>query len=236
MNLEYLNFCPRLKQLLETGATLNARGQRVPIAGTSTLNNLRVIREILLEIKPRRTLETGMAYGASTLTILATLAETAGEDFQHTAIDPFQSGPMGRGGLIAVDEAGLSGHLRFFEESSALALPALQRQKERFGFIYIDGSHLFEDVFLDVYHGAFLLESGGVMLLDDCTDRHVAKVIRFIGSNYAGCLEPLDLAAYEDPGKPLKKRVGNLLGIRQLKGFRKIAEPPRKWDSPLGRF
>lgn len=47
MNTDYLNFCPRLKKMIDTGTSINSKGEKIQIAGTSTLNNIRIIREIL---------------------------------------------------------------------------------------------------------------------------------------------------------------------------------------------
>ena len=38
---------------------------------------------------------------------------------------------------------------------------------ERFDMIYIDGSHEFDEVFVDAYYSYRLLSPGGIMLLDD---------------------------------------------------------------------
>jgi hypothetical protein len=81
-----------------------------------------------------------------------------------------------------------------------------------------------------------IFETGEIVLFDDCTDRHVAKVIRFIRTNYLDILKPLEIRRYENPQKGLKKRIGNLLGIRQLVGFEKAAEPPRKWNAKFASF
>lgn len=43
----------------------------------------------------------------------------------------------------------------------------LEDLKEKFDFIYIDGSHSYEDVFYDLKHSLNLLEEGGIILLDD---------------------------------------------------------------------
>ncbi len=39
-----------------------------------------------------------------------------------------------------------------------------------------------------------------------------------------------------NPGKALKKRIGNRLGIRQLTAFTKIADPPRAWNAAFRKF
>lgn len=236
MNMDYFSFCPRLREMLETGNFTDAEGKRIPIKGTSTPNNLRIIRELILENRCKRTIEVGLAYGASALTILATLRRISPDGFQHTAIDPYQRGVFGGTGLTVIREEGFGGNFRFHEDFSSTILPKLLAEEESFDLAYIDGSHLFEEVFIDTYYLAHMVRVGGILLFDDCMDPHVAKVIRFLRRNYESVLEPYSLNAHDDPEKSLRKKAGNLLGVRQLKGFRKIADPPRPWDAPFRRF
>jgi hypothetical protein len=50
---------------------------------------------------------------------------------------------------MAVERAGLMGYMDFRQAYSALELPKLIEQGTQFGLVYVDGSHLFEDVFVD---------------------------------------------------------------------------------------
>ncbi|UCG35617.1 MAG: class I SAM-dependent methyltransferase [Candidatus Omnitrophota bacterium] len=236
MNIDYLNFCPRLKDIFMSGFSINSKGEKIRAGGFSTFNNIIVIREILKKMKPNRTLEIGLAYGASTLTILTTLKEIFSEGFLHTAIDPFENIVWKGSALRVIEEEGYSEHFRFFEYFSSLKLASLVKEKEKFDFIYVDGSHLFEDVFLDFYYSVSLLNKNGIVLFDDCTNKHIEKVIKFIIKNYSSILKPLDIRPFEDKKKSIKKKIANKLGIRQLVGFKKISEPPRKWNSKFRNF
>lgn len=236
MNEKYFEFCPRLKRILETGETIGAKGQSIPIGALSTRNNLRVLREIIKSFSCQRTMEIGLAFGGSALTILATLKETSKDSFHHTAIDPFQCTLWHSSALTVIEKDGFSAHFSHYNEPSSLALPAMVKEKKQFDLIYIDGSHIFEDVFIDFYYSSILLSQNGIVVFDDCSDKHVKKVIKFILRNYRNILKPLDIGPFEDPEKPLKKRIGNLLGIRQLVGFQKVAPPPRKWNVPFADF
>lgn len=236
MNTAYLKFCPKLKEIYETGKSLDENGNAVEVGSLSPLNNIRVIRELILQERPSKTLEIGLAYGGSALTFLSTLKEVSPNNFHHTAIDPFQKSVWGGSSLKAIQEVGFSDNFTLHEDYSALILPDLIRKNLQFDLIYIDESHLFEDVFLDFYYSSKLLKIGGVMLFDDCRDRHVLKVIKFINANYTKFLTEIDYGVVDDPDKPLFKKVGNFLGIRQLCGFKKTSEVDRKWNSPYFNF
>lgn len=62
--------------------------------------------------------------------------------------------------------------------------------------VYVDGSHLFEDVFIDFYYSCRLLKEEGYILFDDSTDEHVKKVLGFIRSNMKDHLQEIDLSPY----------------------------------------
>jgi predicted O-methyltransferase YrrM len=220
--------------MIESGSVKLADGETLPLLAASTLNNLRAIRQTILRDKPTSTLEIGLAHGASALTFLSTLRENGTSGFHHTAIDPYQSGMWKGAAIQNIAAEGLSEHFLHIERDSALALPELCSQSRRYDLIYVDGSHLFEDVFVDFFFSCRLLSHGGVILFDDCTDKHVKKVIRFINANFSRVLQREKISDFS--GKSLKSRIGNALGIRQLVAYRKIAEPPRRWDAPFSGF
>lgn len=236
MEMEYLNFCPRLKEIVETGESIDFEGNLISVSGTSTLNNIRIIREILISNNFKDSLEIGLAYGASALAILSTLNEISDGDFHHSAIDPFQLKTWKGSSLRVIEEEGYSEHFQFYEDYSAFVLPELDKDGSRFDFIYVDGSHIFEDVFVDLYFSARLLKPKGIILFDDCTDKHVHKVMRFVRTNYNSIFKEIPYQDYESPNKSIKKKIGNALGIRQLVGFQKINEPPREWNVEFKNF
>jgi hypothetical protein len=96
------DFCPVLAQMLKENRTVGRSGKVFTNLGSnSTLNNLKFIQRIMQERLPQRTLEIGLALGASTLVFCAE-HQKLGRDGakQHTAIDPFQA-------RVWYDEAGV---------------------------------------------------------------------------------------------------------------------------------
>ena len=146
-------------------------------------------------------LEIGLGYGFSTQFLLAGLQQRGGG--QLLAIDPFQSSDwqgIGRGLAAATASAVAGLAFRCIEEPSALALPALERSGERFGLIFVDGYHRFDDVLCDVTAAARLCTPGGVIVLHDLWLPAVRAVVAFLDSNRLDlqrlpCSSP-DLAAY----------------------------------------
>jgi len=148
--LSYFSFCPTLQTILQSGHIVGTDGANIKVHSLSTLNNLRVLREIIREMKPTRTMEIGLAYGGSALTILSTLKEVLQKGYLHTAIDPFQTQQWNGAALKAIKLADLS-NFRFIEGFSSLVLPEMLKQSEIYDLIYIDGNHSFEHVFVDYF-------------------------------------------------------------------------------------
>jgi hypothetical protein len=206
------------------------------VFGLSTVNNLVILRKLFVEITPKRTLEIGLGAGGSAMVFMASHCQTARPPMaQHTAIDPFQTA-WGNPALEALESAGLRGYLDFRPDFSSVALPGLIREGASFELIYIDGSHFFDDVFVDFYFSTQLLADGGVMAFDDSTNPHIRKVLRFIRTN-CGCLRAVDLSPYRpDRGKSLRYRAAKAFWRTQLTAFRKIGSWTREWNVELKRF
>jgi predicted O-methyltransferase YrrM len=232
-------FCPVLEEIIRTGSMTGRSGKRFEELGAlSTTNNLHMLRRLQLELKAGRTLEIGLSFGASCLMFTATHREISGRaGRQHMALDPFQTEAWDDSGLLAVERAGLSDYLDFRPQFSSLVLPRLVENGEQFDLIYVDGSHLFEDVFIDAYYTARLLSEGGVVAFDDCRDAHVLKVIEFIRRNLPKALEEVDLSPFRaDQGKSIKYRAARMMGRTQMRAFRRIGALSRPWNAPFHNF
>ena len=96
----------------------------------SSVNNLVMIHNLLLQLKPRRTLEVGVCFGDSCLTVIASHRDLAcPPQQQHVALNPFQKAVWDDTGLSAVEQGGLSGWLDFRPDFSCLELPARPAQQ-----------------------------------------------------------------------------------------------------------
>lgn len=235
------SFCPTLAAMLETRTAIGESGKVFTHLGAlSTVNNLKVLRRFMQSHKPTATLEVGLAFGGSCLAIAASHREYSAGTKQHVAIDAYQptSGKWGwdNAGFRAIREAGLTDYVEVREELSSLALPQLLREGRAFDLIYIDGSHFFDDVFVDVYYAARLLKYGGVMMLDDSSTDHIRKVVRFLRANWSGWVGEVSLGPYRSDARTLKYRIARKFGKTQLTAFKRVGKDERDWDAPLHRF
>ncbi len=116
------------------------------------------LQELVIAARPTRTIETGLAFGLSASFILEGALRFHGasgvlpDSAIHIAVDPYQRRDWGNSGLRLLDESGAGSLVRFIENDSTLALPALLSDGVRFDFAFIDGGHNFEFAFLDLFH------------------------------------------------------------------------------------
>ncbi len=229
---------PEMQPYLPGGRLEDETGAWREVHSTSTSNNLEVLRHWFLQLQPRQTLEIGLAFGASATLLLALHREAGHGGICHHAIDPFQRSGWGSCALKHLRHEGLAGRLRHHELPSCFALPQLAQAGERFGLVYVDGSHLFEDVMVDFYFASLLLEDGGLIAFDDSSCGHVRKVVRFIRANLGAAYEELSPYEVTAPRWPrLKQRVARLTGRQQLTLFRKRkGAPVRDWSTGFVNF
>jgi hypothetical protein len=81
---------------------------------------------------------------------------------------------------------------------------------------------------VDAYFCARLLTVDGYLLFDDCSSRHVAKVLAFIDNNQLE-LERL-------PERLFRHRIARFVGKRQLTVYQRRGSIERNWDSPFHSF
>lgn len=228
------DWCPELEQLYSSSQIIGSTGKVFENLGSlSTRRNIYFIRRIMMDYKPTRTLEVGLAFGASAMAFAACHNERGNSTFGvHTAIDLAQTSYWDNVGNRQLERAGLSGLVRTIELPSAIALAQLLSARcEKFDLIYIDGSHQFEDVFVDFYWSSRLLNLGGLVLFDDCADPNVGKVLRFIRRNCMDAFVPFSLERYlEAPLERLRRRLAAFAGRVQMRAFRKLRD-----DTPTSR-
>jgi len=160
-------------------------------------------------VKPKLSIEIGLAYGFSTLFIMDSMFQTGSG--RHVAIDPFQQAMWHGIGLQAVKELNFDSRFEHIPEMSVTALTDLCKQGVKAGYIYIDGAHNFDYALVDFFCSNRLLDVGGILILDDMWMPPIQKVASFIRTNISGYQE-------------IPTAVGNVFCVKKLK------EDDRAWD------
>ncbi len=117
------------------------------------------IYRFLTENSIHRTLEIGLAFGRSAAYIISATDST------HIAIDPFQIRYKNTG-IKNLQMLGLEERFILKADYSHNILPSLLKEDKKFDFIFIDGSHRFDGIFVDFYYSDLLLEKNGYILFD----------------------------------------------------------------------
>jgi predicted O-methyltransferase YrrM len=141
-----------------------------------------VLLDLLLSEKPGTVIEIGLGYGSSALAIAEALVTAGSNDARHVIVDAYQNHFHGSG-WDAIVAAGLDSLCSLLEERSQIALPRLLGD----GFVadaaFVDGSHIFHNVFVDLYYLRELVRPGGLVILDDCSYLSVATAVHYFRVN-----------------------------------------------------
>jgi predicted O-methyltransferase YrrM len=125
------------------------------------------LRDLYRSERATHSLEIGMAWGLSTLFMLVALAENGAGKRLHVVTDPFQTQRWHGAGLRSVRDVGGDAMVEFHEQRSELLLPQLICANRQFDFVFIDGDHRFDGVFVDFVLADHLLKPGGLIVFDD---------------------------------------------------------------------
>ena len=151
-----------------------------------------ILRDALIADGARVVIEVGLAYGSSALAIGEALCSTAGAEAAHVIIDPYQARAFNNLGWQAVQNAGLADHTTLVTDPSSLALARLVTEGFTADAAFVDGSHRFHEVFVDLYFLRKLVRPGGLILLDDAALPSVGTALRYYDLNLGW--QPVELS------------------------------------------
>jgi predicted O-methyltransferase YrrM len=232
---------PVIKQIYESGVVEDAQGKSFPVRpwGIPFESGV-VLYNLIRACKPGRTLETGMAFGMSTLFICQALRDNGSG--QHTAIDPYEESSYSSIGLLNIERAGLRELLRFYPSTAAEVLPRLLLEEERLDFAFIDGRHLFDWALLDFFYIDKMLRVGGHIVFDDLWMPGIRKAVSFILRNTSYRLGyPVSrpcVPAWKHFLRFGRRMIQNPFGLdwklklipENIAILRKVADDERKWN------
>ncbi len=147
------------------------------------------LRNWVVKERARHTIEIGLAWGIGALHICEGLLMNGDEDAHHIALDPFQATSFKNCGLQLLEEAGVANLVEHLAEESQIVLPRFVSEGRQFDFGFVDGSHLFDRVFLDLIYLGRLVRPEGIIFADDYQAPAVAKTVSFCLSNLGWKLE-----------------------------------------------
>jgi len=140
-----------------------------------------MLGRLVLEHQCEAALEIGLANGFSSLFILDALDQIGRGSL--TSLDPFQHSDWQGRGLERIARAGFPVAHQFLEAASWQALPRAVQEGNRFDFALIDGSHSFDNAFVDFYFVDKLVVPGGIVVFDDVGWAGVERVVHYVIAN-----------------------------------------------------
>ena len=165
------------------------------------------LRDVLVEEHARVIIEIGLAYGSSALAIAEALLQQNQPGANHVIIDAYQ-GQFLNAGWDAIESADLGELCHLVTERSQLALPRLLAEGAVADAAFVDGSHMFHNVFVDLYFLRELVRPGGLIVLDDCQWPSVATAVRYFevntGWNARAISGTTRLKAFRVPDPPVE--------------------------------
>lgn len=173
------------------------------------------LRDLLVAADARVVVEIGLAYGSSALAIGEALLTVGALGSAHLIIDPYQE-RFHDAGREAITAAGLDDRSVLVAERSQIALPRLVAE----GFVadaaFVDGSHAFHNVFVDLSFLREIVRPGGLVVLDDCRWPSVATAVRYFEVNTGWRPEPI--------GGPTRLRAFRMPDPRQDPSFEEFRD------------
>jgi predicted O-methyltransferase YrrM len=180
----------RLQRVRAVRAELHATGPKRtrPIAGdfervALPAADCDILRDTLVGDGAHVVIEVGLAYGSSALAIGEALCSVGRADVAHVIIDPFQTTAYDNVGWDALIASDLAAQTTLIAEPSSIALARLAGDAFSADAAFVDGSHRFHEVFVDLYFLRKLVRPGGLIVLDDASWPSVATAIRYFDLN-----------------------------------------------------
>jgi len=125
------------------------------------------LRDLLIAEGVETIVEIGLAYGSSALAIGEALVSVGATRPFHVIIDPLQATEWSNVGWQMLRSAGLDTIARLVLQPSSMALPQLIAEGLIADAAFVDGSHRFHEVFVDLYFLRKIVRPGGIIVLDD---------------------------------------------------------------------
>ncbi|MET8646104.1 class I SAM-dependent methyltransferase [Streptomyces sp. NPDC004096] len=158
------------------------------------------LRDLLIAEGAQTVVEIGLAYAGSALAIGEALVTIDPPRPRHIIVDPYQDRDWSRAGWDLLCSAGLDPIASLLSTPSSIALPRLLTEGLVADAAFVDGSHRFHEVFVDLYFLRKIVRPGGLIVLDDVWSPSVRTALRYYERNLGWTVVPD--AFPREPGAP----------------------------------
>ena len=189
-----------------------------------------LVRDLLIAERAQTVVEVGLAYGSSALAIGEALVAVDAPQPRHIVIDPFQQEAFNNVGWGLLCAAGLDSIASLVAAPSSIALAQLVTDGVVADAAFIDGSHRFHEVFVDMYFLRKIVRPGGLIILDDDYQPSVRTALRYYERNLGWVAIPDAFA-----GGTLKRLGGEELA-ETVPRCRAVRLPDPSFEPPFKDF
>ncbi|MFF9621839.1 class I SAM-dependent methyltransferase [Streptomyces griseosporeus] len=141
------------------------------------------VRDLLVREAVGTVVEIGLAYAGSALAIGEALVRIGSPNPRHVVIDPFQYTAYDGVGWELLRSAGLDDIAELVTEPSQRFLARLADAGFAADAAFVDGSHHFHNVFVDLHFLGEIVRPGGIVLLDDVWWPSVRAAVAYFEAN-----------------------------------------------------
>ena len=149
-----------------------------------------LLRDILISEKVQTVVEIGLAYGSSALAVGEALMTVGSAHPRHIVIDPFQQQGFSNVGWDLLCSARLDSIATLMTAPSSIALSQLATEGVIADAAFVDGSHRFHEVFVDLYFLRKIVRPAGLIVLDDDWTPSVRTAVRYYERNLGWTVIP----------------------------------------------
>lgn len=188
------------------------------------------VRDLLIAEQVETVVEIGLAYGSSALAVGEALVTVDPPHPRHIIVDPFQDDAYSDVGWDVLCAAGLDSAARLIREWSSVALPRLVGEGLVADAAFVDGSHRFHEVFVDLYYLRKIVRPGGLILLDDDWTPSVRTAARYYEQNLGWTAVPDAFAGVT------RQRIGDDPAADEVARCRALRLPDALDEPPFEQF
>lgn len=159
----------------------NSAGETVELHSNTSMAQCLFIEDVFDKIKPKKSLEVGLAMGISAMCLLDKHKEAGNSEKCHIIIEPYNWENIAEHNI---EKTGLLKYADIRYKKSDFVLTELFHTGHRIQLAYVDTTKVMDIVMQDFYFIDKILDVNGVIILDDCGGSWpgVQKVARFINT------------------------------------------------------
>lgn len=217
------------RRLAEDGPLYSRRERDFEIV-TVPERDCDLLRDLLIAERVETVVEVGLAYGSTALAVGEALVTLDPPNPRHVIVDPFQQHEYADVGWDLLRTAGLDSIAGLIRTWSSVALPHLVSQGLVADAAFVDGSHRFHEVFVDLYYLRKIVRPGGLIVVDDDWTPSVRTAVRYYEQHLGWTAIPDAFAG------GTRRRIGDAPAAEAVARCRALRLPDELVEPPFEQF